>query len=118
MPVEPLPTPDRHTGAEPRPVGEALDRVLRGLGAPAAPNMSALFRSWPELVGEQLAQRTHPISVRDGALRIAVDDPAWASQLRWLEPELLARMCDVLGTGVVERLEVRVRPRGSDHSPA
>jgi hypothetical protein len=41
---------------------------------------------------------------------VAVDEPAWATQLRWLEADLLARLNDVLGPGQVARIEVRVLP--------
>jgi predicted nucleic acid-binding Zn ribbon protein len=89
---------------EPRAVGDSLDRVASSLGL--AP---ALLSRWPELVGEGLAERTRPRSLRDGTLVVAVDDPAWATQLRWLEADLVTRLADVLGPGRVQRIEVRVR---------
>jgi hypothetical protein len=42
---------------------------------------------------------------------VAVDDPAWATQLRWLEADLVTRLGEVLGEGEVARIEVRVQPR-------
>jgi predicted nucleic acid-binding Zn ribbon protein len=42
-------------------------------------------------------------------LSLAVDDPVWAAQLRWLEADLLARVAEVTGPGVVERISLRVR---------
>jgi hypothetical protein len=44
-------------------------------------------------------------------LVIAVDEPGWATQLRYLESDLLGRLAGALGEGVVERVEVRVRAR-------
>jgi predicted nucleic acid-binding Zn ribbon protein len=85
-------------------VGDSLDRVARSLGL--AP---ALLTRWPELVGEGVAEHTRPRSLRDGTLVVAVDDPAWATQLRWLEADLVTRLGDVLGPGKVQRIEVRVR---------
>lgn len=102
--VEPLPTAD---GFEPTPVGDGLDRLLRQLGGPAAGTLTALHGRWPELVGEQIAAHARPVSLRDGRLTVVVDDPAWASQLRWLEPRLTGRLSEVLGEPV-ERLDLRV----------
>ena len=94
----------------PRPVGESLQRVTRSLGMPAADALGAVFGRWASLVGDQVAQHAKPVSLRHGALSINVDDPVWATQLRWLESDLLARLRDALGDNVVERLEVRVKP--------
>jgi predicted nucleic acid-binding Zn ribbon protein len=89
---------------EPRAVGDSLDRVASSLGL--AP---ALLTRWPEFVGESVAEHARPRSLRDGTLVVAVDDPAWATQLRWLEADLVARLADVIGPGKVQRIEVRVR---------
>jgi predicted nucleic acid-binding Zn ribbon protein len=89
---------------EPRSVGESLGRVASSLGL--APT---LLTRWPELVGEGLAEHTRPRSLRAGTLVVLVDDPAWATQLRWLEADLVARLGELLGTDQVQRIEVRVR---------
>jgi predicted nucleic acid-binding Zn ribbon protein len=43
-------------------------------------------------------------------LAVAVDSPAWATQLRLLGNELLGRLSEAAGSGVVTALDVRVRP--------
>jgi len=40
---------------------------------------------------------------------VTVDDPAWASQLRWTEVDLLRRLEAVLGVDVVTSVVTRVR---------
>jgi predicted nucleic acid-binding Zn ribbon protein len=109
VPWKPLPTGDGHDG-EPARVGRGLDRLMKHLGGPSAQTVEGVFARWPEIVGEQVATHTRPLSLRDGALVVAVDDPAWATELRFLEAEILARVRDVLAAEDVERLEVRVRP--------
>jgi predicted nucleic acid-binding Zn ribbon protein len=95
---------------DPRPVGASLDRVAASLGVARASTLSGLFASWPDLVGESVASHARPRSLKDGTLVVAVDEPAWATQLRWLEADLVARCADVLGPGQVQRIEVRVSP--------
>lgn len=77
---------------------------------PTADALGAVFGRWPALVGEQVAAHAKPLRLRHGSLSIAVDDPVWATQIRWLESDLVARLTEALGPGVVERIEVRVRP--------
>jgi predicted nucleic acid-binding Zn ribbon protein len=96
---------------EPRRVGESLDRVASSLGVSRASTLSAVFASWPDMVGASVAQHARPRSLRDGTLVVAVDEPAWATQLRWLEADLVARLGEALGAGQVTRIEVRVQPR-------
>jgi predicted nucleic acid-binding Zn ribbon protein len=93
----------------PRKLGEALDRVSRGLGLPPSAATARLVQAWPEVVGEAVAAHTRPRWVRDGVLSLAVDDPVWAAQLRWFEADLLARVAEVTGPGVVERITLQVR---------
>lgn len=108
MPWEPLPT--RDASDSPAPVREGLDRLVKGLGGSSAATLGAVFARWPEVVGEGLAAHTKPLSMRDGVLLVAVDDPAWAPELRFLEPRLLERLGAVLGERDIDRIEVRVRP--------
>jgi predicted nucleic acid-binding Zn ribbon protein len=104
--IEPLPGNDDD---EPRPLGDGLDSVLRRLGAPTAGAMSTIFTTWAELVGPSVAAHCRPVSLQEGVLVVAVDDAAWGSQIRWLEPQLVSQVSEVVGARV-ERVEVRVRP--------
>jgi predicted nucleic acid-binding Zn ribbon protein len=108
MPWEPLPT--RDGGDEPRSVRAGLDRVVKRMGGPSLDALNVVFGRWTEIVGEQIAAHTHPLALRGGALEVAVDDPAWAPELRFLEARILERLSAVLGDVRVDRIEVRVRP--------
>ncbi len=102
---------DHRAPKPPRPVGESLDRVTQGLGGPPGSTLASLFDGWADLVGVQIASHTRPLSLLRGVLSIGVDDPGWATQLSYLETELLARIAAGLGDGHVSRIQVRVRPR-------
>jgi hypothetical protein len=43
-------------------------------------------------------------------LVVAVSDPAWATQLRFLEHDLIERLQVELGQDAIDTIEVRVRP--------
>jgi hypothetical protein len=57
-----------------------------------------------------LAAIARPVRLHHGALVLAVDDPAVASDLRWRHRELAALVNGALGTEVVNRVDVVVRP--------
>jgi predicted nucleic acid-binding Zn ribbon protein len=102
---KPLPGRDHEPPAK---IADTLDRVLRHLGAPAPSVLTTVFDRWSDLVGAQIAGHTAPVGLDGATLSVRVDDPAWASQLRWLERDLLTRMNALLGGTVVEKLDVRV----------
>jgi predicted nucleic acid-binding Zn ribbon protein len=108
VPWDPLPTRDGRDG--PDPVREGLDRLVKGLGGPSVDAVGGVFGRWAEIVGDSLAAHTRPLALRDGGLQVAVDDPAWAPELRFLEPQILGRLREVLGEVDIARIEVRVRP--------
>jgi len=99
----------KHDPPEPRSIKASLDQVARSIGGPDAGSLSGLFGRWADIVGPQLAAHARPLSLSSGVLVVAVTEPAWATQLTFLEAELLGRFREALGEGVVERVEVRLR---------
>jgi len=93
---------------EPRALGAALDRLLASLKGGDRSTTVTVFSRWTELVGEAVAAHVTPLRLDGGTLVVEVDDPAWATQLKFLERDLLARFGEA-GATRVERLEIRVR---------
>ena len=91
-------------------VGDAAALVGAELGLADPLVFTRVVTMWPELVGETLAARSRVRGVRDGVLEVAVDSPAWATELRYLESELVARASRQVGEGVVRSIHVVVRP--------
>lgn len=89
-------------------VGTGLDRILRSLGAPSVDALGSLFEDWPALVGERMASHVRPLRLSDTTLLLAVDEPGWATQVRWMAAELLDRLAEGLGPGVVTAIDVRM----------
>lgn len=108
MPWEPLTTGP----VRPSRLGETLDRVLAGLGAPPASTLEVVERAWPDLVGPAAATALQPVAIRSGRLVVRTTDPVWAGQARWLEGAVVEGLERLLGAGVVTALEARVDRRG------
>jgi predicted nucleic acid-binding Zn ribbon protein len=98
---------------DPRPVGASLDAIAQRLGAPKASALTAIFDRWTDVVGAAIAAHAQPRTLKKGTLVIAVDDPAWASELRFRSDEIAERCSAVAGSGTVAKIEVRVVPRWS-----
>ena len=93
------------------PVSASLDRLAARLGAPGVEALSTVFTRWSEVVGPVVADHAKPVSLRDGVLVVAVDDPGWATQLRYLGASVVERFNELVGEGAIVRIDVRVRRR-------
>lgn len=95
------------------PISESLSAVVERLTPPgeqARPGIAAsVFTRWEQAVGPTVAAHAVPVRVEGSTLVVVADQPAWATQLRHLAPELLAKIAAVCGAGAPDRLEVRIR---------
>jgi predicted nucleic acid-binding Zn ribbon protein len=91
-------------------MGELLDRTARRLGGPSSATASAVFSHWDDVVGPDIAGHARPLSLHDGVLVLAVDHPAWATQLRYMTTELLTRID--AATNTLEITDIRIRVVG------
>ena len=101
------------SGQGPVPIRRALERLMSSMGAPEIDATTTILDAWPEIVGQELASRIAAVAVRGSELMVRVDDPAWASQLGWLEQQLLARIESLVGPGRITSVSARVIPRNS-----
>lgn len=99
---------------DPVPLGDSLAGVVRSLRGPQAGEqvqaaaMGGVFGRWEEAVGAAVAAHVQPLKLDGNTLTVEVDDPAWATQVKFLEATLRARLLEVAGARV-EHLEIRVK---------
>jgi predicted nucleic acid-binding Zn ribbon protein len=93
---------------DPHPVADSLDGVTRGWGAPRAQLVAAVFAHWEQLVGPDIAAHAQPRSLRDGVLVVVADQPAWATQLRYMTGDLLARIQAETTAEEITEIQIRV----------
>ncbi|WP_345380418.1 DUF721 domain-containing protein [Actinomycetospora straminea] len=91
---------------DPQTLGRLASRLSGDRGwAPKLANGS-VFGRWAELVGAEVAEHARPESLRDGVLTVQADSTAWATQLRLLQRQLVARLAAGLGDGVVTSMRI------------
>jgi len=103
----------RRDPGDPELLGETMARLLveRGWDVPAA--VAGVTQRWVEIAGAELADHCRPEKFDSGVLSLVSESTAWATQVRLLVPQLHRRIEDVIGHGVVTRIEVR-GPTGPD----
>lgn len=67
----------------------------------------AVLGQWVTVVGDQIADHAVPTSLRDGVLTVSAESTAWATQLRMVQAQLLAKIAAAVGDGVVTSLKIQ-----------
>ena len=98
------------SGADPgpRPIGASLEHLLGNLDAPSVDVLDIVFRDWASIVGPDLAHHSRPVVMDGDLLVIQAADAAWASELRWLENQVVERVSTVTGSDRIRRVQVKV----------
>ncbi len=88
-------------------VGQVLQRTIREQGWQEELGHGWVFGHWPDLVGEAIAKHTHPEKVEGGVLYISCDHSSWATNLRYLQAQILRTIAEKIGDNII--LELRIR---------
>lgn len=94
-----------------RTIKEVLAAVLEELGLGEKVVVYRAVTDWPEIVGPQVARHTKALAVEDKTLVVAVDSPAWMTQLFYLKAQLLEKIANRIGSGRIVELRLVLRRR-------
>jgi len=97
------PGPDKR---DPQPLGLAARDLAKNQGWSPRVAEGTVFAQWPAVVGEQISEHAEPTSLVDGVLSVAAESTAWATQLRMVQAQLLAKIAAAVGHGVVTSLKI------------
>jgi len=64
------------------------------------------FGRWRAVVGDHIADHAVPTGLRDGVLSVTAESTAWATQLRMVQSQLLAKIAAAVGDGVVTSVRI------------
>jgi len=92
---------------DPQPLGRLAAKLVTDRGWKAPLTEASVFGKWETLVGADVATHATPVSLKDGELVVAASSTAWATQLRTLQRQLIARIAAGVGDGVVKRIKVQ-----------
>jgi hypothetical protein len=95
---------------------ESLEGIMRGvlakMGLPSPSISVSLIENWSEVAGEPWAGQTRPLFIRDRELVVEAISPALVGMLRYGVGDLLRRLDQHLGEGIVESVRVVGPGRG------
>jgi predicted nucleic acid-binding Zn ribbon protein len=91
---------------DPKQLGDATRDLAKNRGWSGRVAEGSVFGRWSVVVGEQIAAHATPMSLNDGVLTVSAESTAWATQLRMVQAQLLAKIASAVGDGVVKSLRI------------
>ncbi|HEY5843572.1 MAG TPA: DUF721 family protein [Mycobacterium sp.] len=91
---------------DPQLLGSATSQLAKTRGWSRQVSEGAVFGQWPAVVGEDIAEHAAPTALREGVLSISAESTAWATQLRMVQAQVLAKIAAAVGDGVVTSLKI------------
>ena len=95
----------RRKKSEVSPLGAAVVPVLRQIGAGQRNVHPEIWARWTSIVGERVARRAVPKSIRGRLLIVGVASSSWLQELTYLKPTLLDRFAEEVGAAVVQDIK-------------
>lgn len=91
---------------DPQLLGRLTSELARQRGWTAQVAEGTVFGQWNSVVGHQIADHAKPTALNDGVLSVTAESTAWATQLRLMQAQLLAKIAAAVGNGVVTSLKI------------
>ncbi len=81
--------------------------MFRRLGLPDPLLVGRIKDEWEEIAGSPWLGRSEPVTIQGKTLVIAANSPSLVAFLRYSVDDLLKRLQDRFGPGLIESIEVR-----------
>lgn len=91
---------------DPQSLKSLAASLIRSRGWSQQVAEGVVLGSWPTVVGPEIADHAEPTALTDGVLAIAAESTAWATQLRLMQAQILAKIVAAVGPGVVTSLRI------------
>ncbi|OBH62899.1 DUF721 family protein [Mycobacterium sp. E2479] len=91
---------------DPQPLGRLARDLAKKRGWSAQVAEGTVLGNWATVVGQQIADHAAPTALNEGVLSVAAESTAWATQLRMIQSQLLAKIATAVGNGVVTSLKI------------
>lgn len=98
------PHPDER---DPQLLGNAIGVLIEQRRWRKDLSIHRMMETWELVVGAANAAHSKPEGYADKVLRVRADSTAWATVLRRMAPQIVARLNKEIGQGTVERIDIK-----------
>ncbi|MDJ0359900.1 DUF721 family protein [Rhodococcus sp. H29-C3] len=91
---------------DPQTLGSVAGSIAKNRGWSDKVAEGTVMGRWPTVVGEDIAAHAVPVKLEDSVLSISAESTAWATQLRLMQAQILAKIAAAVGHGIVKSLKI------------
>ncbi|QBJ96529.1 DUF721 family protein [Rhodococcus sp. ABRD24] len=91
---------------DPQTLGALTGAIAKQRGWSTRVSEGTVLGRWTQVVGEDIAAHAEPTGLREGVLSVSAESTAWATQLRMMQSQILAKIAAAVGHGVVTSLRI------------
>ena len=82
-----------------------LPRVIKDLRLEGGIKEQKAVKLWKRVAGKTIGDKTKPLGINQGVLRIKVKDNIWKQELYFLKEELKERLNKALGEDIIKNIK-------------
>jgi len=94
----------RKIAKTPPSLGEVLENFLKRSGLDRRIREQKILNSWDRAVGEAIAERTQPVSVKNRVLRVKVTNSVWMQELQFMKDLIIKKLHEQIGENLLQDL--------------
>lgn len=91
------------------PIKDVLTGLFKNSQLPFNPADGQIWKVWEDTVGELIARNARPTWIKNGRLKVHVEDPIWLQELEFIGPDIKDRINQKLGRIAIENIEFRLK---------
>ena len=87
---------------------KVIQKVLLNLGRESNVEMTNIWPQWRQLVGDAVADNTHPAAFKGDVLLVHVSSSTWAHHLQYLKKDLVRKINTAMGSDLVSDIIFKI----------
>lgn len=108
----------RPSDNDPQPIAGLLKNLISARRWDRALVGARVISEWETVVGEKVAAHSKAEKYQDGVLSVSTDSTVWAQQLRLLLPQIMNKLDERFGRGIIDKVIVNgPKQRSWKHGP-
>ena len=86
---------------QPLSIKQCMESFSMNSSTSRAITASSIHECWTQVAGSDISQHVHVKHVKDGVLTVVADHPAWSTQLKYLQDNIVKQINAHLGGDIV-----------------
>jgi len=89
-------------------ISSILDTTLKNYRPKSDMEMTRIWDTWTDAVGDEVAKNAKPEAFKDGTLIVNVSSSVWIQHLRFLENDMISNINQILNKKLVRKIKFKI----------